>query len=114
LHRLSRFARCALHFAQRIDVAKRPCRHALIVRVFINASRWMWRLDRRGPDKVARSVAWLREFEVLRDIGVSTQGLVDEPQVQTQKLMGRRSRPVDRSARKSASALERHHGSGNL
>ncbi len=56
------------------------------MRVFVDTSLWVYRLDRRDPDKAARVGRWLRELAGEHEIVVSMQVLVELRAVLTRKF----------------------------
>jgi len=56
------------------------------VRVFVDTNLWVYRLDRREPDKSAFVRSWLRELAGGHEIVVSTQVLIELRSVLTRKL----------------------------
>ena len=47
------------------------------MRIFVDTNLWVYRLDRRDPDKSRRIAAWLRERAEIDEIVVSTQVLIE-------------------------------------
>jgi len=56
------------------------------VRVFVDTNLWVYRLDRRKPEKRDFIRDWLREIAEEHDIVVSTQVLIELRSVLTRKL----------------------------
>ena len=56
------------------------------MRVFIDTNLWVYRLDRREPEKSAFIRNWLRELASEHEIVVSTQVLIELRSVVTRKL----------------------------
>lgn len=56
------------------------------MRVFIDTNLWVYRLDRREPEKSAFVGQWLRELAGEHDIVISTQVLIELRSVLTRKL----------------------------
>lgn len=56
------------------------------MRVFVDTNLWVYRLDRREPDKSARIAAWLRELAAEHEIVISTQVMVELRAVLTRKF----------------------------
>lgn len=56
------------------------------MRVFIDTNLWVYRLDRRQPEKTRYISQWLRELASEHDIVVSTQVMVELRSVLTRKL----------------------------
>ena len=47
------------------------------MRVFIDTNLWVYRLDRRQPDKAERTRKWLREITEEHQVVISTQVLIE-------------------------------------
>lgn len=56
------------------------------VRAFVDTNLWVYRLDRRDPEKSAFVRDWLRELAQEHEIVVSTQVLIELRSVLTRKL----------------------------
>ena len=56
------------------------------MRVFGDTNLWVYRLDRRDPDKATRVGAWLRELAREHEIVVSTQVLIEVRSVLSHKF----------------------------
>lgn len=56
------------------------------MRVFVDTNLWVYRLDRREPEKRHFVAAWLRELAVEHEIVVSTQVLIELRAVLSSKL----------------------------
>jgi predicted nucleic acid-binding protein len=56
------------------------------MRVFIDTNLWVYRLDKREPDKSIRISEWLREVAGEHHIVLSTQVLIELRSVLTRKL----------------------------
>ena len=56
------------------------------MRVFIDTNLWVYRLDRRDPDKALRVQTWLAEIVHDNDVVISTQVLIELRSVVTRKL----------------------------
>lgn len=56
------------------------------MRVFVDTNLWVYRLDRREPEKSAFVKDWLRALVVEHDIVISTQVLIEVRSVLTRKL----------------------------
>jgi predicted nucleic acid-binding protein len=57
------------------------------VRVFIDTNLWVYRLDRREPEKSHLVAQWLRELVAEHDIVISTQVLIELRAVLSRKLL---------------------------
>ncbi|QKK03055.1 MAG: PIN domain-containing protein [Pseudomonadota bacterium] len=56
------------------------------MRVFIDTNLWVYRLDRREPERMAFIRGWLRELACEHQIIISTQVLIELRSVLTRKL----------------------------
>lgn len=56
------------------------------MRVFVDTNLWVYRLDRREPDKTEFIRHWLRELAHEHEIVISTQVLIEIRSVLTRKL----------------------------
>jgi predicted nucleic acid-binding protein len=56
------------------------------MRVFIDTNLWVYRLDKRDPEKSRRINEWLREVASEHDIVLSTQVLIEFCSVLTRKM----------------------------
>lgn len=56
------------------------------MRVFVDTSLWVYRLDQREPAKARKITAWLRQVASEHDIVLSTQVLIEFRSVLTRKL----------------------------
>lgn len=54
--------------------------------MFVDTNLWVYRLDRREPDKSAFVRDWLRELALEHDIVISTQVLIELRAVLSTKL----------------------------
>lgn len=56
------------------------------MRAFVDTNLWVYRLDRRQPEKSAFIARWLRELAQAHSVVVSTQVLIELRSVMTGKL----------------------------
>lgn len=56
------------------------------MRVFIDTNLWVYRLDRREPEKAERIRPWLAEITAEHQVVVSTQVLIELRSVASRKL----------------------------
>lgn len=56
------------------------------MRVFIDTNLWVYRLDRRAPDKSLQISRWLRSVAETHEVVVSTQVMIELRAVLTGKL----------------------------
>lgn len=56
------------------------------MRVFVDTNLWVYRLDRREPEKARRIGEWLRDVAAEHEIVVSTQALIELRSVLSRKL----------------------------
>lgn len=56
------------------------------VRVFVDTNLWVYRFDRRQPEKTAFIARWLRELAAQHEIVLSTQVMIELRSVLTRKL----------------------------
>lgn len=63
-----------------------PAERGLTVRVFIDTNLWVYRLDRREPEKSGFIRDWLRTLAREHDIAISTQVLIELRSIVTRKL----------------------------
>lgn len=56
------------------------------MRVFVDTNLWVYRFDRREPDKSSFVAHWLRELASKHDVVISTQVLIELRSVLTSKL----------------------------
>lgn len=76
------------------------------MRVFVDTNLWVYRLDRREPDKSRFIARWLRELAQDHDIVVSTQVLIELRSVLTGKLKPAFSPAETRIALNALAAFE--------
>ncbi len=57
------------------------------MRVFVDTNLWVYRLDRREPDKTRFVLRWLRELAAGHEIVISTQVMIELRAVLTRKLV---------------------------
>jgi predicted nucleic acid-binding protein len=76
------------------------------MRVFVDTNLWVYRLDRRQPEKSSFIARWLRERAKVDDIVVSTQVLIELRSVLTGKLKPSFSAADTRAALNALSAFE--------
>lgn len=76
------------------------------MRVFVDTNLWVYRLDRREPDKSAFVRDWLRELASEHDIVISTQVLIEVRSVLTSKLQPALSWQDTRAALEALASLE--------
>lgn len=56
------------------------------MRVFVDTNLWVYRLDRRQPEKTRLISRWLRELAGEHDVVISTQVMIELRSVLTRKL----------------------------
>ncbi len=56
------------------------------MRVFIDTNLWVYRLDRRDPEKAERIRLWLTEITAEHQVVISTQVLIELRSVASRKL----------------------------
>ena len=83
------------------------------MRVFIDTNLWVYRLDRREPEKSAFIKRWLREQSQF-DIVVSTQVLIELRSVVTRKLKPALSRQDTQAALEALAGFEVVPANANL
>ena len=76
------------------------------MRVFIDTNLWVYRLDRREPEKSAFIRGWLRELALEHEIVISTQVLIELRSVLTRKLKPSLSWQNTRAALEALSEFE--------
>jgi predicted nucleic acid-binding protein len=74
--------------------------------VFIDTNLWVYRLDRREPEKRAIVGQWLRELAVEHEIVISTQVLIELRSVLTRKLKPGLSSTDTRAALEALAGFE--------
>ncbi len=84
------------------------------MRVFIDTNLWVYRLDRREPEKSAFIGNWLRELAVEHDIVISTQVLIELRSVLTRKLKPALSWQDTRDALEALAGFEVVPANANL
>jgi predicted nucleic acid-binding protein len=84
------------------------------VRVFVDTILWVYRLDRRDPDKSLRIAAWLRERAEVDEIVVSTQVLIELRAVLSRKLKPALPQADIRRALEALAAFEVVHTDASL
>ncbi len=84
------------------------------MRVFIDTNLWVYRLDRREPDKSAFIRDWLRALALEHEIVISTQVLIELRSVLTRKLKPALSWHNTRDALDALSQFEVVPASTNL
>jgi len=84
------------------------------VRVFIDTNLWVYRLDRREPEKSAFIGNWLRELASEHDIVISTQVLIELRSVLTRKLKPALSWQDTRDALEALAGFEVVPANANL
>ena len=84
------------------------------MRVFIDTNLWVYRLDRRDPEKSRRMGQWLREVASAHDVVVSTQVLIELRAVLSHKLKPALSHPDIRSALEALATFEVAHADSSL
>ncbi len=84
------------------------------MRVFIDTNLWVYRLDRREPEKSAFIRDWLRALAREHDIVISTQVLIELRLVLTRKLEPALSWQDTRDALEALAAFEVVPASSNL
>jgi predicted nucleic acid-binding protein len=76
------------------------------VRVFVDTNLWVYRLDRREPEKSEFIRNWLRELALEHEIVISTQVLIELRSVLTRKLEPALSWQDTRAALEALAAFE--------
>ena len=76
------------------------------MRVFIDTHLWVYRLDRREPDKSRQTGKWLRQVARDHEIVVSTQVLIEFRSVLTRKFTPAMSVNDTRSALNALASFE--------
>ena len=84
------------------------------MRVFVDTNLWVYRLDRREPDKSAFVRDWLRELASEHDLVISTQVLIEVRSVLTSKLKPALSWQDTRAALEALASLEVVPANANL
>lgn len=84
------------------------------MRVFIDTNLWVYRLDRREPEKSAFIGNWLRELASEHDIVISTQVLIELRSVLTRKLKPALSWQETRDALEALAGFEVVPANANL
>ncbi len=84
------------------------------MRVFIDTNLWVYRLDRREPDKSVFVARWLRELASEHEIVISTQVLIELRSVLTRKLKPALSWQDTRAALEALAGFEVVPASANL
>ena len=84
------------------------------MRVFIDTNLWVYRLDRREPDKTRIISTWLREVASEHDIVISTQVMIELRSVLTRKLAPALSWQDTRDALEALAGFEVVPASANL
>lgn len=84
------------------------------MRVFIDTNLWVYRLDRRDPEKSAFISDWLREQASEYDIVISTQVLIELRSVVTRKLKSALSWQDTQDALEALSGFEVVPANANL
>lgn len=76
------------------------------MRVFVDTNLWVYRLDRRDPEKATRVGEWLRNLALDHEIVVSTQVLIEVRSVLSRKLKPSMAHADIRFALEALSAFE--------
>lgn len=76
------------------------------MRVFIDTNLWVYRLDRREPEKSAFVRDWLRELALEHEIVISTQVLIELRSAMARKLKPALSWPDTRVALEALAEFE--------
>jgi len=84
------------------------------VRVFIDTNLWVYRLDRREPEKSTFVRDWLRKLALKHEIVISTQVLIELRSVLTRKLKPALSWQDTRAALLALSEFEVVPANSNL
>lgn len=84
------------------------------MRIFVDTNLWVYRLDRRDPDKSRRIAAWLRERSEIDEIVVSTQVLIELRAVLGRKLKPALPQADIRRALEALAAFEVVHADASL
>lgn len=84
------------------------------MRVFVDTNLWVYRLDRRDPDKSRRIAEWLRARADIDEIVVSTQVLIELRAVLGRKLTPALPHGDIRRAVEALAAFEVVHADASL
>lgn len=76
------------------------------MRVFVDTNLWVYRLDRRTPDKARMVQRWLRETAQEHDIVISTQVMIELRAVVSRKLQPTFTTVQTRQALEALARLE--------